>query len=127
MRHRPDGARALARSPAPLLAMAVIFYLSAQPDPDPGVTTLMLILRKLAHVGEYAALTGLWLWALSPVLRWPHVAVTAAAISLAYAVSDEYHQTFVEGRTGQALDVGFDALGIGVAVWLAWRLRVSRS
>ena len=43
---------------------------------------------------EYAALAALWIWALGPLIgdrAWP----VAAAIALAFAVSDEIHQSFV--------------------------------
>ena len=47
----------------------------------------------------------------------------ASLITLAYAVADEYHQTFVEGRHGTPVDVLIDAVGIAVAVALHARLR----
>jgi VanZ family protein len=41
------------------------------------------------------------------------------ALAVLYAVTDEVHQTFVEGRAGAPLDVGIDALGAlaGVLLW----------
>ena len=55
-------------------------------------------------------------------VRRPALAVALAAL---YAVSDEIHQTFVEGRVGAPLDVGIDTLGalVGVLVWV----RLSRT
>jgi VanZ family protein len=41
--------------------------------------------------------------------------VSAAAIALAYAIVDEYHQSFVPTRHGAISDVAIDALGIGIA------------
>jgi VanZ family protein len=96
--------------------MALIFALSAQPDLDSGLGTLDLVLRKLAHATEYALLTLLWAWALRPATRWNVPA--AALIAVLYAVSDEYHQTFVAGRSGTPIDVAFDAIGVGVALAL---------
>ena len=104
------------RALAPLALMALIFLLSAQPDLDSGLGTLDLILRKLAHATEYALLTLLWAWALRPATRWNVPA--AALIALAYAASDEFHQTFVEGRQGALTDVLFDAAGVLIAVAL---------
>jgi VanZ family protein len=49
----------------------------------------------------------------------------AAAIALLYGVTDEYHQSFVEGRNGTPVDVGIDAIGISLAI-LAVRARVRR-
>lgn len=108
--------QAAARALAPLGLMALIYFLSAQPDLDSGLGTLDLILRKLAHAAEYALLTILWAWALRPATRW-NVPV-AALIALAYAASDEFHQTFVEGRQGALTDVLFDATGVVLALAL---------
>ena len=78
-------------------------------------------IRKLAHIFEYfclgscAALFFRELWRESP-LR-----VTSAAaelFSLLYSVSDEYHQTFIPGRSGQVRDVLFDLSGITAGVLL---------
>lgn len=96
--------------------MALIFYLSAQPDLDSGLGTLDLILRKLAHAAEYALLTLLWAWALRPATRWNVPA--AATIAIAYAASDEFHQTFVTGRHGTVTDVLVDAVGVLIALAL---------
>ena len=113
---RSQSAQVALRSLAPLAMMALIFFLSAQPDLDSGLGTLDLVLRKLAHATEYALLTLLWAWALRPLTQW-NVAV-AALIAVTYAVSDEYHQTFVTGRSGTPIDVAIDAFGIGVALAL---------
>ena len=37
------------------------------------------------------------------------------AISLVYAVTDEFHQTFVDGRNGTPVDVLIDSIGIAIA------------
>ena len=100
----------------PLLLMAVIFFLSAQPDLSTGLGTWDTVLRKLAHMAEYGLLWFLWWRALghgNPA--W------AVAIALAYAASDEFHQTFVEGRSGSPVDVAIDAVGVGLALLLARR------
>ena len=46
-------------------------------------------------------------------------------LAAAYAVTDEIHQTFVEGRHGAPLDVAIDTAGAlaGVLVWLHWSRR----
>lgn len=112
---------ALRRSAAPLALMALIFYVSGQSDPGPELGALG---RIVAHAGEYALLCALWLWSLSPVLRWPRLAVAAAGISIAYAISDEYHQGFVPGRDPDPLDVAVDTVGIALVIAaLALRLR----
>ena len=104
------------RALAPLALMALVFVLSAQPDLDSGLGNIDLILRKLAHATEYALLTLLWAWALRPVTR--RNIYAAALIAVLYAASDEYHQSFVEGRSGLASDVLIDAIGVAVALAL---------
>jgi VanZ family protein len=103
------------RALLPLAMMAVIFVLSAQADLDSGLGVIDLIGRKLVHTGTYLALTLAWFWALRPVARPGTALAIAAAVSFAYAVSDEYHQSFVDGRSGSALDVAIDTVGVILA------------
>jgi hypothetical protein len=109
------------RAIAPIGLMVVIFVLSAQPGGGEHAWW-DVILRKLGHITGYALLTGLWWWALRGVSRRP--LLLAAVISLAYGCTDEFHQTFVDGRTGTPVDVGIDAIGIALAA-LAIVLRPS--
>jgi VanZ family protein len=104
----------------PLLLMGVIFFLSAQPDLDSGLGTIDRVARKLAHLVEYALLCFLWWRAFSARVAPGRAALAAFVISALYAVSDEYHQSFVEGRSASALDVAIDSAG---AALTALRLR----
>jgi VanZ family protein len=104
--------RTVGRSLAPLGMMGAIFWFSAQPGAE-GLAWWEEVARKLGHVCGYALLTGLWSWALRDAVRRPVLA--AAAISLAYAATDEYHQTFIEDRHGTPVDVGIDAVGVAMA------------
>ncbi len=114
---------AIGRFGPPLALMAVIFFLSAQPNLNSGLGTLDTILRKLAHMGEFGLLWFLW-WR---ALGWGHPG-PSIAIALAYAASDELHQTFVDGRVGSPVDWAIDAAGVGVAgALVVWRARASRA
>ena len=110
---------ALRRAAAPLAWMALIFILSSRSDPgaDPGAVG-----RVIAHAGEFALLAALWSWALAPWLGRRALGV-AIAVSLAYAVGDEVHQSFVPGRDADPLDVVVDAAGIALAALLIRRSR----
>jgi VanZ family protein len=101
--------------------MGVIFFFSAQPDLSTGLGTWDLILRKAAHMVEYGLLWFLWHRALGLRSPWPAVAIT-----LAYAATDEFHQSFVEGRHGTPVDVLIDAAGVAIAVAIhsRWKARV---
>ena len=97
---------------------ALIFALSSIPDLGTGLGTWDLVLRKIAHAGEYAVLGALLLRAIGH-------AVPAFVVGVAYAVSDEIHQSFVEGRRGAPLDVLIDAAGVTAGV-LAWQWLAAR-
>ena len=100
--------------------MGAIFLLSAQPDLNSGLGGWDTLLRKLAHMAEFGLLWWLWMRALRGR------AVLAATIAIGYAVTDELHQSFVDGRVGSPLDVAIDAAGVGIAVALWWRAEARR-
>jgi VanZ family protein len=78
---------------------------------------LEFFIRKAGHLSEYFVLSLLLGYALlSKPLRRPRAIVSSSFISLGYAASDEWHQTFVSGRTGHVIDVAVDAIGIVLAV-----------
>ncbi len=97
---------------------ALIFALSSIPGLGTGLGTWDVVLRKIAHAAEFAVLAALLLRALGRVLP-------AFALGVAYAISDEIHQHFVEGRRGAPLDVLIDAVGVGIGA-LFWR-RLART
>ena len=98
---------------APVLLWAgLIFGLSSVPDLGTGLGTWDIVLRKLAHFGEYAVLGLLLGRALG---REPLAALAGAA----YAATDELHQHFVPGRRAAFRDVAIDTAGVLVGVALA--------
>ncbi len=105
----------------PIVVMAVIFALSAQPDLSSGLGTIDLVGRKFVHAGEYALLCFLWWRALRTRMADASAVAAAFAICVAYSATDEWHQTFVHGRHGTPVDVGIDAIGAGLAAFLILR------
>lgn len=89
------------------------------------------LFRKCAHLAEFGVL-ALLLWRAirhSSVRserrwQWSHAGLAMVLVFL-YAASDEIHQAWVPGRTGQASDVVVDtaggAIGLGL-LWVAGRL-----
>lgn len=78
---------------------------------------LNFIVRKLAHFTEYAVLTtlGYWGW-VNGIGRSPQQSLQLALIiSILFAISDEFHQRFVPGRTSLITDVLIDCLGASLA------------
>jgi VanZ family protein len=98
-----------------VLWAAVIFALSSIPSLGTDLGVWDTILRKGAHMTEYAILALLLFRALGSELP-------AFLFGLAYAVSDEIHQLFVSGRHGSPVDVAIDAAGLLLGL-LALRLR----
>ncbi|HEX2161900.1 MAG TPA: VanZ family protein [Thermoleophilaceae bacterium] len=113
--------RAGARFLVPLALMALIFAFSAMPSDGEDHGLAMLILRKLTHFGEYFALTGLWWWALREPVGGRRALLPALLIAIGYAITDEIHQTFVDGRVGTWRDVLIDSAGALTAAWLIRR------
>jgi VanZ family protein len=105
-----------------LLWMAVIFAFSTRHGGG-HLPAAEVALRKLAHVTEYFVLTALLLRALrrSQVTSAVAVAIVAA---LAYAASDEWHQSFVPGRTATPRDVAIDGIGIALGAIAVTRSRL---
>jgi VanZ family protein len=90
----------------PVLAWcALIFAFSSVPSLGTGLGTWDLVLRKLAHLAEYAVLGAL-------LARAVGGAAVAIALGTLYAMTDELHQSFVAGRAGRPLDVAIDATGV---------------
>ena len=94
-----------------------------------GIQRVQFVVRKGAHIAEYALLSALLWRALHkpPQNGWSRRhAVAAFAIAVAYAISDEFHQSFVPSRGAHWGDVLFDAAGAAlalVAIWVFGRWR----
>jgi VanZ family protein len=101
-----------------LVWAAVIFAFSSIPHLSTGLGTWDTILRKGAHITEYAVFGGLLYRALNRE-------ALALAAGIAYAATDELHQHFIRGRHASPVDVAIDAVGVavGMVVWLRLRER----
>lgn len=80
------------------------------------------------HAAEYALLFALVRSALDRVATGHprRNMILALAFCILFALSDEYHQTFVPGRNGTWTDVGIDSLGAGLAALIS-KLRERRN
>lgn len=96
---------------------AVIFGMSSVPGSNvPGR------FGPLAHFIEYTVLGGLVFYALSPEVRPSRAAWVALVLSSAYAISDEFHQSYVPLRTPDPIDWLVDTAGAALAVSVGWLL-----
>ena len=100
-----------------------IFSLSAQPGLSSGFPwPYDFVLRKGAHVFVFAILFLLMIRALKNYGLSNNKALLCAFIfTILFAVSDEYHQTFVSQRVGSPRDVAIDSLGVVFFTW--WQMR----
>jgi VanZ family protein len=95
---------------------AVIFALSSIPHLGTGLGTWDTILRKGAHVSEYAVLGLLLIRAIGRE-------APAFLLGAAYAITDELHQHFVSGRHSSPIDVVIDSTGVLIGVLVFVRAR----
>jgi VanZ family protein len=107
------------RAVLPLLWMGAIFFFSAQSDLNSHLGLIDFIGRKLVHMASFGTLAYLWFWTLRGAV--PRPMLIAVVIAVLYACSDEWHQSFVEGRHGTPVDVVIDSVGIAAAAWFANR------
>jgi VanZ family protein len=94
----------------PVLAWAaLIFALSSIPHLGTGLGTWDTVLRKGAHVTEYAIFGLLLLRAVGRELP-------AFLLGVSYAITDDVHQHFVSGRHASPIDVAIDSVGILIGI-----------
>lgn len=104
-----------------VLWMAVIFSLSAMHGSGGGweLTFGQFLIRKGAHVAEFFVFTVLLVLAFYygeyRLKKW-QVILIIFFVTVLWAISDEVHQSFVPFRTPHIRDVGFDVVGISIAL-----------
>jgi VanZ family protein len=107
-----------------LAMMAVIFFFSSLPSESiPNFGKYELSVKKGGHALGYFLLGCAFLHGLGRTQKAPWL---AWGFCVLYAATDEFHQSFVPGRSAQVKDVGIDALGALVGlllalIWLRWR------
>ncbi|MCU0230140.1 MAG: VanZ family protein [Acidobacteria bacterium] len=116
------GTSARGRLAAPLVLMAAIALAShtAQPIGLPGGSD------KLVHALVFGLLATLWFWARRTAVGPGRAALEAVLISVFWGALDEFHQSFVPGRTADGFDLLADTAGAALAAlacWIAARVR----
>ncbi len=109
-----------------LFVMIVIFILSHIPGKN--LPSMVSGMDKLFHTIAYAALAGSCLFFLNPLMAnkknwWFEFWVIF--FCFLYGLSDEFHQSFIIGRSSSWKDIGADIIGATVMVfgWHWWRTR----
>ena len=111
----------------PMLAvMALIFFLSHTPGND--LPPAICGLDKLLHALAYATLAATCLYALHPATQDRPLLKPGLAViffCLFYGLTDEFHQSFIAGRSPSWQDIVADTIGatLAVLVWGWYRRR----
>lgn len=105
--------------PVFLWALVIFTFSSINQISTSQVFVLDFIAKKIAHVSEYAILFILIFRASRK--RW----IRSFILTLTYAISDEFHQSFVPGRTAAFFDLGFDLSGANICAYIIWKLQQS--
>ena len=84
-------------------------------------------MRKVMHASVYFALAFFIMTVINVLFDHKNYILSLSLtgfICIAFAISDEIHQTFVSGRTGQLLDVLIDSAGalVGIAVYSTYHI-----
>ena len=104
-----------------IVMMTIIFIFSSIPGKEmPRFGVLDLSVKKGGHVTVYALLAIANAYA----LNWDKKRFWLAwLIALLYAITDEFHQSFVPGRNAWWVDVALDSTAAALALWVLPRLK----
>src|SRR5690625_3729616 len=85
---------------------------------------LHFLVRKGALFSVYFVLGVLIIHALFRRVHWKRDVIFATTISILYAISDEVHQLFIPGRSGEVRDVFIDSGGaiVGIILYVLIKL-----
>ena len=113
------------------LVMGTIFFISHQPGDNislphfPGAD-------KLAHMISYSVLAGtvFFAWSEEQKNSNPRTLIFYTfAFCILYGISDEFHQSFIPGRTASVYDLLADCVGAAVVCvfWARWQKKATRA
>ncbi len=82
------------------------------------VNTINYPIRKVAHATVYFILATILMFAIRGNYNISYIksCIIVLIVCFLYSLTDEYHQTFINGRTGQFSDCVIDTLGGGLSV-----------
>lgn len=126
-----------------ILWMFVIFYMSNQPahissaqssdainllsnvpviggaiDTMIANGTAQFVIRKSAHMFSYAILAIFWFMSIYDGKSIKKTFITSLVITFIYACTDEVHQLFIPGRSGEIRDVLVDSTGAIIGLFI---------
>lgn len=115
--------RALRTIPV-IAASSLIYWVSSMPDaapPDLGFEWQDKFFHAAAYlVYAVSMFLAVWVWSNTRSIMW--TLLVGGVLSTLFAISDEWHQSFVPGRHATLDDVIADIVGIVLAALLFLRL-----
>ncbi len=103
-----------------VILMAIIFVLSSLPgDRLPNFGLWDVLLKKGGHAVGYGLLGLAYFSALPRRLSFSYRWFLALFMAVLFALSDEFHQSFVNGRASSFGDVVIDGFGAALALMIA--------
>ena len=122
-----------------IMFMIIIFWFSHQTGTESsGLSTYIvnclndsfhiiipeIIIRKAAHMSEYAILTLTFIYGFHKnKFTLQKALLLSLSATFLYACSDEFHQLFIAGRSGQLVDVMIDTTGGMIAIILFYFIK----
>ncbi|MGD9129490.1 MAG: VanZ family protein [Candidatus Woesebacteria bacterium] len=103
--------------PSMLWALLIFFLSNREILPGFSISLLDFLFKKLAHIFVYAILYLLLFQGLIKIKikeSKPKLYLLPLFICFLYALSDEFHQSLVAGRTANLRDVAYDMLGSSI-------------
>lgn len=102
-----------------ILLMGIIFVLSSLPaERIPFFGRYDVFVKKGAHALGYGMLALAYAYALPSRISLPARWGLSLCMAVLFALSDEFHQSFVEGRNSSLTDVFIDGFGAAVSLTL---------
>ncbi|MCC7119664.1 MAG: VanZ family protein [Anaerolineales bacterium] len=112
--------------PAALMMLIIFLFSSRSSTQLPNFLSWDYVIKKTSHAVGYGLLAFAFYYALG--FQPKHICL-AWFLAVLYSATDEFHQSFVPGRSPSITDVlVFDNIGAMAALWLGYlRMRYARS
>ncbi len=106
--------------PTVIWAIVIFSFSSGSTPTTSQIYWQDFIIKKSAHVFVYSILSLLVYRSLKHTTHFPrpYLLLFALALTVLYAISDEFHQSFIPGRDARFRDIMIDTIGSALALFL---------
>jgi VanZ family protein len=105
-----------------LFVAGIIFYMSSLSFPSSESGTYISLRAIIYHLSIFFFLSFFITFAVQPKNK-SGIFFTISFLTI-YAILDEFHQSFVPGRSSNFFDIGINFIGIliGISLYLIWKI-----